>query len=200
MHAAGLGVATATPQGLDISFANAVSLVAALCILVAWTAGIFRSLPVSAAIFLPVAAIAALLPALFGNPHRLSYAGASWASVHIVIALVAYAILSVAALTALLLTLERYLFRLVGTGFGLLTLALASGALFSEQVFGKPFAFTHKSVFSILAWLTFGALLAGRWRAGWRGRRATAWIVAGTVFLLLAYLGSKFVLDVLLGR
>lgn len=223
LHAAGLVVAIATPQGLDISFANAVSLVAALCILVAWTAGIFRSLPVSAAIFLPVAAIAALLPALFGNPHRLSYAGASWASVHIVIALVAYAILSVAALTALLmtglekrlhrgvpadaadrtpplLTLERYLFRLVGTGFGLLTLALASGALFSEQVFGKPFAFTHKSVFSILAWLTFGALLAGRWRAGWRGRRATAWIVAGTVFLLLAYLGSKFVLEVLLGR
>ena len=82
----------------------------------------------------------------------------------------------------------------------MLTLALVSGALFSEQVFGKPFAFTHKSVFSILAWLTFGALLAGRWRAGWRGRRATAWIVAGTVFLLLAYLGSKFVLEVLLGR
>jgi ABC-type uncharacterized transport system permease subunit len=99
-----------------------------------------------------------------------------------------------------LLTLERYLFRMVGTGFVLLTLALASGALFSEQVFGKPFAFTHKGVFSILAWLTFGALIAGRWRFGWRGRRAAAWIVAGTVFLLLAYLGTKFVLEILLGR
>lgn len=223
LHAAGLAVTIATPQGLDISFANAVSLVAALCVLVAWSAGIFRSLPASAVIFLPVAAISALLPALFDNPHRFPYAGAPWASAHIAVALLAYAILSVAALTALLmtglekrlhrgvpadaadrtpplLTLERYLFRLVGAGFVLLTLALASGALFSEQVFGKPFAFTHKSVFSILAWLTFGALLAGRWRAGWRGRRATAWIVAGTAFLLLAYLGSKFVIEVLLGR
>ena len=61
-----------------------------------------------------------------------------------------------------LLTLERYLFRLIAIGFGLLTLALASGALFSEEVFGKPFTFSHKSLFSILAWLTFGALLSRR--------------------------------------
>ena len=223
VHATGLVVAIATPQGLDISFANAVSLVAALCVLVAWATGMFRTLPSSATIFLPVAAFAALLPAIAVNPHRFSYAGASWATFHIAIALIAYAILSVAALTALLmtglekrlhrgvpadatdrtpplLTLERHLFRLVGVGFALLTLALVSGALFSEQLFGKPFAFTHKGVFSILAWVTYGALLAGRWRFGWRGRRATAWIVAGTAFLLLAYLGTKFVLEVLLGR
>jgi ABC-type uncharacterized transport system permease subunit len=223
VHALGLVVAIATPQGLDISFANAVSLVAALCVLVALVSGTFRSLPASATIFLPVAAAAALLPALAVDPHRFPYSGASWASIHIAVSLVAYAILSVAAITALimtglekrlhrgvpaaagdhtppLLTLERYLFRMVGAGFILLTLALASGALFSEQVFGKPFAFTHKGVFSILAWLTFGALIAGRWRFGWRGRRATAWIVAGTLFLLLAYLGSKFVLEILLGR
>ena len=99
-----------------------------------------------------------------------------------------------------LLTLERYVFRLVGVGFVLLTLTVASGALFSEQVFGKPFTFTHKSVFSILAWLTFGALLAGRWRFGWRGRQATKWIVTGSVLLVLAYLGTKFVLEVVLGR
>ena len=75
-----------------------------------------------------------------------------------------------------------------------------SGALFSEQVFGKPFTLTHKSLFSILAWLTFGGLLAGRWRFGWRGRQAANWIIAGTALLVLAYLGSKFVLEVLLGR
>jgi ABC-type uncharacterized transport system permease subunit len=160
---------------------------------------------------------------VFTNPHRFPYAGEPWAAVHIGVALVAYAFLLVAALTALLmtglekrlhrgipaagsdgtpplLTLERYLFRLIGAGFALLTLTLVSGALFSEQVFGAPFTLTHKSLFTMLAWLTFGALLGGRWRFGWRGRRALNWILAGTLLLMLAYLGSKFVLEVLLGR
>ena len=99
-----------------------------------------------------------------------------------------------------LLTLERYLFRLVAAGFALLTLTLESGMLFTEQLFGRPLVFNHKSVFSVLGWLTFGALLLGRWRYGWRGRVALRWIIAGTVFVFLAYLGSKFVLEVLLGR
>ena len=222
VHGIALARAIATPQGFDISLANAVSLVAALCVLVAWVTGFLRTLPGSAAIVLPVAAFAALLPALVTNPHRFPYADEPWAAVHIAVALLAYAFLLVAAITALLmtglekrlhrglpsrdaevtplLTLERYLFRLVVAGFALLTLTLASGALFSEQVFGKPFTLTHKSLFSILAWLTFGALLAGRWRFGWRGRQAANWIIAGTGFLVLAYLGSKFVLEVVLGR
>ena len=79
-------------------------------------------------------------------------------------------------------------------------LTLATGILFSEQLFGRPFVFTHKSVFSVLGWLTFGGLLWGRWRYGWRGRVALRWILAGTAFVFLAYLGSKFVLEVLLGR
>jgi len=223
VHAMTLATSIATPQGLDISFVNAVSLVAALCVLVAWISGFLRTLPGSAAIILPIAAVASLLPVLFTNPHRFPYAGEPWATAHIAIALLAYAFLLVAAVTALLmnglerrlhrglpttdtestpplLTLERYVFRLVGAGFVLLTLTVASGALFAEQVFGKPFTFTHKSLFTILAWLTFGSLLAGRWRFGWRGRQAAKWIVAGSVLLVLAYLGSKFVLEVVLHR
>ena len=92
------------------------------------------------------------------------------------------------------------LFRLVGTGFVLLTLTLASGALFSEQLFGKAMTFNHKNVFSLLGWLTFAILLVGRWRYGWRGRRALYWILAGTALLVLGYLGSKFVTEVVLGR
>jgi ABC-type uncharacterized transport system permease subunit len=202
---------------------NALSLVTALCVLVAWATGFLRTLPGSAAIVLPIAAVASLLPVLLTNPHRFPYGGEPWAAAHIGIALLAYAFLLVAAVTALLmnglerrlhrglpaadaestpplLTLERYVFRLVGVGFVLLTLTVVSGALFSEQVFGKPFTFTHKSLFTILAWLTFGALLAGRWRFGWRGRRAAKWIVTGSVLLVLAYLGSKFVLEVVLHR
>jgi ABC-type uncharacterized transport system permease subunit len=221
-HAIALVPAIATPQGFDISLPNAVSLVGALCVLVAWITGFLRTLPQSAVIVLPVAAVAALLPALVTNPHRFPYAGQPWAAAHIAVALLAYACLMVAAVTALLmtglekrlhrgvaaadvdtpplLTLERYLFRLVAAGFVLLTLALASGALFSEQVFGKPLTFTHKSLFSVLSWAVFGALLVGRWRLGWRGRQAANWIVAGSVLLVLAYLGSKFVIEVVLGR
>jgi ABC-type uncharacterized transport system permease subunit len=99
-----------------------------------------------------------------------------------------------------LLTLERFLFRLVGIGEALLTLTIVSGALFSEELFGKPFRFTHKVVFTLLAWLVFGALLVGRHRYGWRGRSALHWILAGAGLLFLAYVGSKFVLEVILGR
>ena len=72
--------------------------------------------------------------------------------------------------------------------------------LFTETLFGQPLRFNHKTVFSILAWLVFAALLLGRARYGWRGRVALRWLLAGSVLLLLAYLGTKFVLEVLLGR
>jgi ABC-type uncharacterized transport system permease subunit len=99
-----------------------------------------------------------------------------------------------------LLTLERYMFRLLGVGFVLLTLTLASGMLFSEELFGKALTVTHKNVFSVAGWLAFGVLLFGRWRYGWRGRTALNWILAGTLLLVLGYLGSKFVREVVLGR
>ena len=92
------------------------------------------------------------------------------------------------------------MFRLVGLGFALLTATLVSGFLFSEEVFGRPLTFTHKNVFSVAGWLTFGVLLFGRWRYGWRGRRALRWILTGTLLLVLGYLGSKFVSEVLLRR
>jgi len=95
---------------------------------------------------------------------------------------------------------ERYDVVIVGAGFALLTLTLVTGIFFSEQLFGKPLTFNHKTVFSVLAWFAYGALLVGRLRFGWRGRKALNWILFGSVMLLLAYLGSKFVLEVILGR
>jgi ABC-type uncharacterized transport system permease subunit len=99
-----------------------------------------------------------------------------------------------------LLTLEKLLFRLIGAGFVLLTLTLLSGVLFSEQLLGRPLMFDHKTVFAILSWLMFGALLAGRHISGWRGRAALRWVLASFVALLLAYVGSRFVFEVLLHR
>jgi len=99
-----------------------------------------------------------------------------------------------------LLTLESVLFKLIWAGFILLTLSLGSGILFSEEVFGKAMGLSHKTFFAVLSWLVFGALLAGRMIWGWRGRLAVRWTITGFVMLLLAYVGSKFVLEVLLHR
>jgi ABC-type uncharacterized transport system permease subunit len=99
-----------------------------------------------------------------------------------------------------LLTLERLLFRIIAAAFVFLTLTLATGIAFSETLFGRPVRFDHKTLFAVLSWVTFAALLAGRYRYGWRGRTALRWTMSGFVLLLLAYVGSRFVLEVVLGR
>lgn len=96
-----------------------------------------------------------------------------------------------------LLTLERLMFRFIGAGFVLLTLTMLVGLFFGG---GGAWRWDHKRVFTLLSWLVFAVLLAGRWWLGWRGRRAVHMLYAGSVLLLLGYAGSRFVLEVLLGR
>jgi ABC-type uncharacterized transport system permease subunit len=95
-----------------------------------------------------------------------------------------------------LMLLERLTFRFVDAGFLVLTAALLLGILTTVQWRWAD----HKAVFSLLAWVVFAALLVGRRMRGWRGRQATRWLYAGALLLLLAYVGSRFVLEVLLGR
>ena len=99
-----------------------------------------------------------------------------------------------------LLTMERVLFRLISFGFLLLTLTVVSGVFFSEAVFGKPFRLEHKTLFTLLSWLLFGSLLAGRQWRGWRGKTALSFTLTGFATLLLAYVGSRFVMEVVLHR
>jgi ABC-type uncharacterized transport system permease subunit len=101
-----------------------------------------------------------------------------------------------------LLTLERLTFRFVEAGFILLTASLLAGWYFAETVYDghKGSVWNHKTVFSMLAWLTFAGLLLGRARRGWRGRQAVRVLYLGAGFLLLSYLGSRFVLEVILQR
>ncbi|MES2298144.1 MAG: cytochrome c biogenesis protein CcsA [Pseudomonadota bacterium] len=99
-----------------------------------------------------------------------------------------------------LLTMEKLLFRLIGFGFALLTLTVLSGFVFSEQLFGVVLKWDHKSVFTLMSWLLFGALLAGRRLRGWRGRTALGFTLAGFATLTLAYVVSRFVYEVLLHR
>ncbi len=101
-----------------------------------------------------------------------------------------------------LLTIERLTFRFVAAGFVLLSATLLVGILFGESLYGNASAWKwdHKTIFSVLSWLTFAVLLIGRARLGWRGRRAVRMLYAGSGLLLLAYVGSRFVMEIILGR
>ena len=140
---------------------------------------------------------------------------------HILLSMGAAALLFAAAVTALLLVvldrrlrtrrivdlpgllppldvLEKVMFRLIGAGVLLLTLSLFTGFVFVTNLFAQHLQ--HKTVFSLIAWAVFVGLLIGRVRYGWRGRSTVNWTLTGFVFLILAYFGSKFVLEYLLGR
>lgn len=170
----------------------------------------------------PLAALgslAVLLATLFpGTPLHVN--ASPWLPLHLALGIASYGLFAAAVLHAALmtraerqmrlgtghdsglplLTLERLTFRFVGAGFALLTATLAAGWLFGEQLYGKAWVWNHKSVFSLLSWLTIAVLLLGRRRFGWRGQSAVRVLYAGALLLLLAYAGSRFVAEVLLGR
>ncbi len=101
-----------------------------------------------------------------------------------------------------LMTLERLMFAFVAAGFVLLSGTLLVGWLFSESLYGPGIAWkwNHKTIFSVLSWLAFALLLWGRWQWGWRGKHAVRMLYTGAGLLLLAYVGSRFVLEMILHR
>ena len=173
-----------------------------------------------AAILLALAAFGA---ALTGSSHTYAEATApGWElTAHILLSMGAAALLLAAAVTALVLvfldrrlrahrladlpsvlppldSVEKVMFRLIGAGFALLTLALLTGFIFVTNLRAQHLE--HKTILSCIAWVLFGVLLVGRIRYGWRGRSAVRWTLSGFGVLVLAYFGSKFVLEYLLGR
>jgi ABC-type uncharacterized transport system permease subunit len=168
-------------------------------------------------------AIAAFGAALTSSGHTYAEENASgWElTAHILLSMAAAALLLAAAVTALLLvfldrrlrarriadlpsalppldSVEKVMFRLIGAGFVLLTLALLTGFIFVTNIWTQHLA--HKTILSCIAWIIFGVLLIGRIRSGWRGRSAVLWTLSGFGFLILSYFGSKFVLEYLLNR
>ena len=99
-----------------------------------------------------------------------------------------------------LMAQEQLLFRVIWVAFGALTLVVISGSLISYTVSGQWLPFDHKTVFTVLSWVTFGALLLGRRLRGWRGRIALRYTLTGFAFIVLAYTGSRFVIEVILQR
>ncbi len=209
--------------GIALGFAVSLSAVAALTVLVHGIAAWRYPLGGLVGLVLAFAAVMVGLHGVMRDATPVPHSDMPAFGAHLVMALTAYSLFTIAALHALLmavvekhlhrpvpprlvtalpplLILERLLFNLIGVGFVLLTLTLVSGALFAEELFGRPLPFNHKTVFGVTSWLVFAGLLIGRRIYGWRGRTAIYWTLAGFVFLLLAYVGVKFVLEVVLGR
>lgn len=219
-HAAMLFVPTLHGVPLSTSFFSALSLVAwAMATVMTITSAQSRARVLLAMIW-PIALLAAAASALI--PHAPTGALSGWQiRLHVVIALSAYALLSIAALQAVVVAwqerslrrkhlslalralpplsaMEELLFQYIIAGFALLTLTVLSGALFIEDWMAQHLV--HKTVLTILAWVVFGMLIFGRWRFGWRGRTAVNWTLAGMGVLLLAFFGSKLVLELVLAR
>ncbi|GLQ90353.1 cytochrome C assembly family protein [Dyella flagellata] len=205
---------------LDLHFFAALSLVA--CVVSALTLLVNLTRPVVAlgVIVFPLSALLLFVDSFFAPPTAPM--SMDWhIKLHVTLALLAFGVLSIAAAMAILLAIqeqalrhrhigpwlsalppltltESLLFRLISAGFSLLTVALLTGALFVNNLFGQHLV--HKTVLSIIAWLVFGALVYGRWRHGWRGRSAVNLTLIGMSVLALAFFGSKFVLELILHR
>ena len=206
--------------GVDLHFFAALSLVAgcvaALCLLV----NLARPVAALGIVVFPLAAILLLID-VFVAPHTQPLPIDWQIKLHVIFSLLGFSVLSVAAVLAILLALQEHalrarrfdgiaaslppltltetlMFQLIGAGFTLLTVAILIGFLFVDNLLAQHLI--HKTVLSLCAWIVFGTLLLGRWRYGWRGRRAVRLTLSGMILLLLAFFGSRFVLELVLKR
>ncbi|MBP6328183.1 MAG: cytochrome c biogenesis protein CcsA [Dokdonella sp.] len=216
------GLAFGLHQGrISLHFFAALSLVGVCVAAITLLVNLFRPVAALGVIVFPLAAVL-LCVNTFGPAPQVAEAMEWQITLHVAIALVAYSLLSIAALLAILLSLqeralrrhrvdsgllralppltltESLLFRLIAVGFVLLTLTLVTGVLFVDDLFAQHLV--HKTVLSITSWLVFGLLLFGRWRWGWRGPPAVRLTLIGMAVLLLAFFGTKFVLELVLHR
>lgn len=209
------------PGGFNISLVNAISLITWIIALLVLLASFSNPTENLAVFLLPIAGIAIFAERLFASEHTMGTNQALELKLHILMSVIAYSLLSIAAVHAILLaiqdkhlrnkkpggfiralpplqTMENLLFQMIGLGLMLLTLSLLSGIIYIEDMFAQHLV--HKTILSIVAWVVFATLLWGRWKFGWRGSIAIRWTLSGFVVLFLAYVGSKWVTEILLGR
>ncbi len=207
--------------GLDLSLFSVLSLIAWLVSLLLVTASFTKPIENLAVVVLPLSAVALLFDLWFPMSHVVLEGAPLGLNAHVLLSIFAYSLLSIAAVQAIVLsvqdaqlhrhrpggfiralpplqTMETMLFEIIALGFVLLTLSLFSGVMFVEDLFAQHLV--HKTVLSIAAWVVFAVLLWGRWRFGWRGRTAIRWTITGFVTLMLAFLGTKLVLELILQR
>jgi ABC-type uncharacterized transport system permease subunit len=231
IHGVQLHDSVFTSQGFVFGFAQDLSLIAWVGLAFYWFQSWF--LPISSLRWMALmfALICAFLPTVFpGTLISPKAVSDPWFKGHFVVATVSVGLLSLAAMHAMLMsvqdrvlhrqlamipngrlahwledlpplmTMESLLFNLLYVGFALLSLTVFSGLLFSQTLFGRPLMFDHKTVFALVSWFLFAGLLIARWRVGLRGRAAIRWVLSAYTALLLAYVGSRFVVEVILQR
>lgn len=208
-----------TVHGVDLSLSNVVSLIAVLLVLMVLLASLTRPVENLGIVIMPMAAMSLAAHQIWPTPPNLLMESAPGMPAHILLSISAYALMSIAALQALLLaiqdnhlrnrhpggfiralppleTMEGLLFQIIAVGFILLSLSLFTGVVFLEDIFAQHLV--HKTLLSIIAWMMFATLLWGRWQFGWRGQVAIRWTLGGFVLLMLAFLGTKMVLELIL--
>ncbi len=208
-----------TESGINLGFFNAASLAAWIIALVLIISCFCKPVENLGILFFPATGLVIVSARYFPTTHFLPPDSGGALQMHVLTSLLAYSLLALAAVQALLLsvqdrhlrkhhpggfvrvlpplqTMESLLFEMIGTGFLLLSISLLSGFLFLEDMFAQKVA--HKTILSIIAWFAFAILLWGRFRFGWRGRIAIRWTLGGFIFLMLAYFGSKAVMEFVL--
>lgn len=223
IHAGLLNLQLFRHGALTIGVTEGVSLIAWLSALLLWTACWRQPLQMLGVLLYPIAALATLLATLLPSPSpSQALPMRDWRlDTHVVLSVLSAGVMTLAALQSLALaaqdrllhhysstgwavrlpplqTMERLLFGTIALGWWLLSCTLLTGFVFVEDLFAQHLV--HKTILSIVAWAVFGILLLGRMRFGWRGRRAIRWTLAGYLLLILAYFGSKVVLELILGK
>lgn len=218
-HAIALYGIIFTAQGIDIGFFSALTFTAWLMATLLVIASF--SLPISCLGLLvyPFALVTLILRALSNQQHLLTDLLAPGLQTHILFSLLAYSLLSIAVAQAILLyiqdkylhnkhpsgflhslpsleSMETLLFRLIGLGVIALSISLLSGFTYLDDMFAQHLV--HKTILSIIAWAIFVTLLWGHYKFGWRGKIAIKWSMSGFILLMLAYFGSKFVIELVL--
>ncbi|RUR34664.1 cytochrome C assembly family protein [Vreelandella nanhaiensis] len=206
--------------GLLPGFTTSATLFMAVAVNVLLIASLFKPVLNASIVLFPLAGVALITATWL--PSHTSHTGLTpGILLHAISSALAFAMLAIAAVQAILVglqnqalrhhhirgivqslppltTMERVLFELVWAGILLLTLSIVSGFIFLDNIFAQHLL--HKTVLSLGAWIIFTTLLIGRYRFGWRGMRAVRWTLGGCALLILAYFGSKFVLEILLNR
>ncbi len=219
LHALVLYQGMITPLGVNLGIFNAASLISWVMASTLLLVLFHKPLEDLVIVLFPLAAVTLALGHFFYSERILLDGENLGVKIHVASSILAYSLLSIAAFQALFLAIQNHqlhhkrprwilrrlpplrvmealLFQMTSVGVLLLTFSLVTGFLFIENIFAQHLL--HKTVLAILAWWLFVILLWGHWRYGWRGRTAIRWILAGFFVLMLAYFGSKFVLELLL--
>ena len=209
-----------TIGGLNMGFFNALSLMSWAVSLAVMIAALKKPLENLAIIIFPLTCLALALELFFKSTYTVPDNTPVGLRIHILLSIFAYSLLTIAALQSCLLALqdrqiskkrpasimrlppmqlmENLLIQIIIIGFFMLSLSLATGLMFVQDIFAQHLI--HKTVLSILAWIIFGTVIWGRWSRGWRGKKIIRWTIGGFLSLMLAYFGSKFVLELILNR